>query len=244
MNNEYKKQPSTDDERTSQIRSKILEGDIDAQRVVSSAKEPKLKPIKKSIFSSSDNIKVTGKTKKKRFPLLRVIIKNLITLLAILFIVLLTVIEEVGPDEIGIEYNFLTKDYKQTLPSGIYFKSPFNDVRNYPATTIFPERFEVLTNTSDGDLITFEVRYAYNISKEDMHTQQLHRTYKNPESFQLYLIEPEIEKILSRKAGETSNYHNFSMNRNLISSEIEEELHEIMSMRGIDIERFIITIKS
>lgn len=244
MNNEHKTQPSTDDERTSQIRSKILEGDIDAQRVVSSAKEPKLKPIKKSIFSSSDNIKVTGKTKKKRFPLLRVIITNLITLLAILFIVLLIVVEEVDTDEIGLEYNFVTKTYKQILPAGVHLTSPFTDVRKYPSTTIFPERFEVLTNTSDGDLISFQVRYAYSLSEEDISNQQLHRIYKDTESFEKLMIEPQIEKILSRKAGETSNYYNFSMNRNLISQEIEEEISEILNTRGVYIEGITIFIKS
>lgn len=244
MNNEHKTQPSTDDERISQVRSKILEGDIDAQRVVSSAKEPKLKPIKKSIFSSSDNIKVTGNTKKKRFPLLRVIITNLITLLVILFIVLLLVVEEVDTDEIGLEYNFVTKNYKQILPAGVHLTSPFTDVRKYPSTTIFPERFEVLTNTSDGDLISFQVRYAYSLSEEDISNQQLHRIYKDTESFEKLMIEPQIEKILSRKAGETSNYYNFSMNRNLISQEIEEEISEILNTRGVYIEGITIFIKS
>lgn len=244
MNNENKTQPSTDDERTSQVRSKILEGDIDAQRVVSSVKEPKLKPIKKNIFSSSENIRVTGKTKKQRFPRLRVIITNLITLLAILFIVLLIVLEEVDTDEIGLEYNFITKNFKQVLPSGVHFTSPFNDVRKYPSTTIFPERFEVLTNTSDGDMISFEIRYAYSLSEEDISNKQLHRIYKDTESFEQLMIEPQIEKILSTKAGETSSSANFSMNRNLISLEIEKELAEILNNRGVHIEGITIFIKS
>lgn len=243
MNKEHKTQPSTDDELTSKIRSKILEGDIDAQRVVSS-KESKPKPKKKNFFSSSENIRVTGKTKKQRFPLLRVIVTNLITLLAILFIVLLLVVEEVDTDEIGLEYNFVTKTYKQILPAGIHLTSPFTDVRKYPSTTIFPERFEVLTNTSDGDLISFQVRYAYSLSEEDISNKQLHRIYKDTESFEKLMIEPQIEKILSRKAGETASSANFSMNRNLISKEIEEELAEILNNRGVYIEGITIFTKS
>ena len=240
MNNERKTQPSTDEERTSQVRSKILEGDIDAQRVVSS-KESKPKPVKKNIFSSSENIRVTGKTKKKRFPLLRVIITNLLTLLAILFVVLLLMIEEVDTDEIGLEYNFITKNFIQVVPSGVHLTSPFTDVKKYPSTTIFPERFQILTNTSDGDLITFEIRYAYALPEEDI--SELHENYKDTDSFEYFIIEPQIEKILSRIAGETPSVANFSMNRNLISKELEDELEGILKERGIDIQGITIFIK-